>query len=91
MQKRIALDGKREDVLAKGDLMAKLGTHYAAVRRFAHGRGDLAKALKVLLAQKRRAGGRHRIDVKGIAMPPHGTAGQHGARISIGNTVRICT
>ncbi len=24
-------------------------------------------------------------------MPPHGTAGQHGARISIGNTVRIRT
>ena len=73
MQKRIALDGKREDVLAKGDLMAKLGPYHATVRRFAHGRGDLAKALKVLLAQKRRAGGRHRIDVEGIAMPPHGT------------------
>ena len=54
--------------------MAKLGAHHAAVRRLAHGRGHFAKALKVLLAQERRAGGPHRIDVEGIAMPPHSTA-----------------
>ncbi len=53
MQKRIALDGKRQDVLAKRNLMTKLGPHYATVRRLSHGRGDLAKALKVLLTQKR--------------------------------------
>ena len=74
MQKRIALDGKRQDVLAKRNLMAKLGTHHATMRGLANGRGNLAKAFKVLLAQKRRAGGRHRIDVEGIAMPPHSTA-----------------
>lgn len=73
MQKRIALDGKRQDVLAKRNLMAKLGPHHAAVRRLAHGRGDLAKALKVLLTQKRGTGRRHGLDVQGIAMPPHGT------------------
>ena len=91
MQKRIALDGKRQDVLAKRNLMAKLGAHYAAVRRFAHGRSNLAKAFKVLLAQQRGAGSRHSLNIQGIAMPPHRTAGQHGARISIGNTVRIRT
>ena len=91
MQKRIALDGERQDVLAKRNLMAKFGTHHAAMRGLANGRGNLAKALKVLLAQKRRAGGRHRIDVEGIAMPPHRTAREHGARIAIGNTVRIRT
>ena len=71
--------------------MAKLGAHYAAVRRFAHGRSNLAKAFKVLLAQQRGAGSRHSLNIQGIAMPPHRTAGQHGARISIGNTVRIRT
>ena len=71
--------------------MAKLGTHHAAMRGLANGRSNLAKAFKVLLAQQRRAGSRHSLNIQGIAMPPHGTAGQHGARISIGNTVRIRT
>ena len=71
--------------------MAKLGTHHAAVRGLAHGRGDLAKALKVLFAQERRARGSHGIDIQGVAMPPHRTAREHGARIAIGNTVRIRT
>ena len=89
MQKRIALDGKRQDVLAKRNLMAKLGTHHAAMRGLANGRGNLAKAFKVLLAQQRGAGSRHSLNIQGIAMPPHGAAGQHGARISIGNAISV--
>ena len=85
MQKRIALDGKRQDVLAKRNLMAKLGAHYAAVRRFAHGRSNLAKALEVLLAQQRGAGSRHSLNIQGIAMPPHRTAGHTHYRIPVQN------
>ena len=91
MQKRIALDGKRQDVLAKRNLMAKLGTHHAAVRGLAHGRRHLAKALEVLLAQQRGTGRRHRLNIQWVAMPPHRTARKHRARVAIGNTVRIRT
>ena len=71
--------------------MAKLGTHHTAMRGLAHSRSDLAKALKVLLTQKRGASGSHSVDIQRIAMPPNRTAREHGARVTIGNAIRIRT